>query len=110
MVTFSHHAVNFGAKAFLIHHIFGAKTLPFWCQIVTIKSGLVRKRDTFWCENEIFHFSVLGAKTLIFGANSRPLHAKKKQKHSFMLKKQKHFLNTGHFTPGTWKIKSTNFN
>ena len=55
MVTFSHHAVNFGAKAFLIHHIFGAKTLPFWCQIVTIESGLVRNRDisffSTWCEN-----------------------------------------------------------
>ena len=56
-------AVNFGAKALRIHHIFGVKTLPFWCQIVTIKSGLVRERDTFWCENEIFHFSGLGAKT-----------------------------------------------
>ena len=44
MVTFSHHAVNFGAKALLIHHI-GVKRLPFWCQIVTIKSGS--------CENEI---------------------------------------------------------
>ena len=73
MVTFSHHAVNYGAKALLIHYIFGATTLPFWCQIVTMKSGLVRKRDTFWCETGIFHFSVLGAKTLIFGANSRPL-------------------------------------
>ena len=57
MVTFSHHAVNFGAKALLIHHIFGVKTLPIWCQIDTIQSGLVRKQDTFWCENEIFYFS-----------------------------------------------------
>ena len=73
MVTFSHHAVNFGAKALLIHHIFGVKTLPIWCQIDTIQSGLVRKQDTFWCENEIFYFSWLGAKTLKLGANSRPM-------------------------------------
>ena len=57
MVTFAHHAVNFGAKALLIHHIFGVKTLQIWCQIDTIQSGLVRKQDTFWCENEIFCFS-----------------------------------------------------
>ena len=73
MVTFSHHAVNFGAKALLIHHIFGVKTLPIWCQIDTIQSGLVRKQDTFWCENEIFYFSWLVAKTLKLGANSRPM-------------------------------------
>ena len=42
-----------------IHHFLGVKTLPFWCQIVTKKSGLVRNQDTFWCENEIFHFSYL---------------------------------------------------
>ena len=70
---FSQHAVNFVEKVLLINHIFGVKTLQFWCLIVTIKSGLVRKRDTFWCENEIFHFLVLGAKTIIFVANSRPL-------------------------------------
>ena len=57
MVTFSHHAVNFGAKALLIHHIFGVKTLPIWCQIDTIKSGLVRKRDTFLGENEMFYIA-----------------------------------------------------
>ena len=51
--------MNFGAKALRIYHIFGVKTLPFLCQIVTIKSGLVRERDTFWCENKIFHFSGL---------------------------------------------------
>ena len=73
MVTFSHHAVNFGAKALLIHHIFRAKTIPIWCQIDTIKSGLVRKRDTFWCESEIFYLSGLGAKTLKLGPNSRPM-------------------------------------
>ena len=63
MATFSHHAVNFGAKTLLKHHIFGVKTLSFWCQIVTIKAVLVRKQATFWFENEIFHFSGLGAKT-----------------------------------------------
>ena len=63
MVTFSHHAVNFGAKALLIHHIFGVKTLPIWCQIDTKKKWfgaktryfLVRKRDILffmiWCQN-----------------------------------------------------------
>ena len=60
---FSHHADNCGAKALLIHNIFGVKTLPFWCQIDTIKNGLVRNRDTFWCENEMFYFAGLGAKT-----------------------------------------------
>ena len=73
MVTFSHNAVNFGAKALLIHHIFGAKTIPIRCQINTIKSGLGRKRDTFWCESEIFYFLGLGAKMLKLGANSRPM-------------------------------------
>ena len=81
MVKFSHHAVNFGAK-----------TLPFLCQIVTIKSGLVLKRDTFWCKNEIFHFSALGAKTLIFGANSRPLLMNCDSKVIFILKINK-FIN-----------------
>ena len=64
MVTFSHHAVNFGAKALLIHqsHI--------WCEKVTIlvpdrynkkwfgakkRYFLVQKRDISffrtWCQN-----------------------------------------------------------
>ena len=46
-------------------------TLPFrpFFQI----NFLVRKRDIFWCENVIFHFTRFGAKTLKFGAKSRPV-------------------------------------